>query len=135
MALTPKQDAFALAYIETGNASGAYRAAYSADRMKPETINREAKALLDNPKIAARVADLRAEHSERHNITLDRIRDMLLADREFAYKCETPAAAITATVNLAKLYGHFKEAPQVNITTAPTLAQFYGGLSFGSAED
>jgi phage terminase small subunit len=27
--------------------------------MKPETVNRTAKELLDNPKIAARVAELR----------------------------------------------------------------------------
>ncbi|MGU9998175.1 terminase small subunit, partial [Bordetella avium] len=39
MALTPKQEAFALAYVETGNASEAYRRAYSAERMKPETVN------------------------------------------------------------------------------------------------
>lgn len=60
MALTAKQDAFALAYLETGNASEAYRRAYSAENMKPETVNRTAKELLDNPKITARLAELNA---------------------------------------------------------------------------
>ena len=37
MSLTPKQEAFCLAYMETGNASEAYRRAYDADNMKPAT--------------------------------------------------------------------------------------------------
>ncbi|WP_457967644.1 terminase small subunit [Pseudomonas sp. R4-84] len=58
MALTPKQEAFCLAYLKTGNASEAYRQAYTANDMKPATINRKAKDVLDNGKIAARLAEL-----------------------------------------------------------------------------
>ncbi|HBN9476856.1 terminase small subunit [Pseudomonas aeruginosa] len=60
MALTPKQEAFCLAYLKTGNASEAYRLSYDAKNMKPETVNRTAKELIDNPKIAARMAELNA---------------------------------------------------------------------------
>ena len=60
MALTPKQEAFCLAYLKTGNASEAYRLSYDAKKMKPETVNRTAKELIDNPKIAARMAELNA---------------------------------------------------------------------------
>ena len=56
--LTPKQESFCLAYIETGNASEAYRQAYNAKNMKPETINRKAKVELDKGKIRARVEEL-----------------------------------------------------------------------------
>jgi len=59
--VTPKQEAFCLAYVETGNASEAYRRAYDAARMKPGTVNRKAKELLDNGKITARVDELRSE--------------------------------------------------------------------------
>ena len=59
--MTPKQEAFCLAYVETGNASEAYRRAYDAARMKPGTVNRKAKELLDNGKITARVDELRSE--------------------------------------------------------------------------
>ncbi len=41
-ALTPKQDAFCLAYLETSNASEAYRRAYDAKCMKDETIAKRA---------------------------------------------------------------------------------------------
>ena len=56
--LTPKQEAFCLAYLKCGNASEAYRLCYKAGNMKPESVNRTAKELLDNPKIAARLAEL-----------------------------------------------------------------------------
>lgn len=56
--LTPKQESFCLAYLETGNASEAYRRSYSHERMKPETVNRNAKKLLDNDKITTRLKEL-----------------------------------------------------------------------------
>ena len=41
MKLTPKQEKFAQVYVETSNASEAYRQAYDALKMKPETITRK----------------------------------------------------------------------------------------------
>lgn len=71
--LTPKQEKFAQKYIETGNASEAYRLAYDADGMKPTTINRNAHALLENSKVAARVAGLKERQLKRHDISIDRV--------------------------------------------------------------
>jgi hypothetical protein len=103
--MTPKQEAFCLAYIETGNASEAYRQAYNAGKMKPESVNVEAAKLLANPNIALRVSELKSELVERHKVTADTIAVMLREDRQFARECETPGAAVTATMGLAKLYG------------------------------
>ena len=50
MSLTQKQEGFCLDYIETGNASEAYRSNYGVGSLGAQTINREAKALLDNHK-------------------------------------------------------------------------------------
>lgn len=58
MALTPKQENFCLAYLETGNASEAYRRAYDAENMGVNALNREASLMLDNPKIAQRLSEL-----------------------------------------------------------------------------
>lgn len=71
--LTPKQELFAQKYLETGNASEAYRQSYDAGNMKPETVNRTAKELLDNPKIAARLNELKDLQLKRHNVTIDRV--------------------------------------------------------------
>ncbi|MGE4336490.1 MAG: terminase small subunit [Pigmentiphaga sp.] len=60
MALTAKQEAFALAYLETGNASEAYRRAYSAAKMKDKQVWEEASKLLSHPKVAQRLEQLKA---------------------------------------------------------------------------
>lgn len=70
-ALTPKQERFCLLYIETGNASEAYRRAYDASRMTSGSVNRKAKELLDNGKITARLDELRAPVVEKAQITLE----------------------------------------------------------------
>lgn len=53
--LTVKQERFCNVYLETGNASEAYRRAYSCGKMKEATINRNAAAILNNNKIATRL--------------------------------------------------------------------------------
>ena len=62
--LTPKQEKFAQVYVETGNASEAYRVAYNS-KAKAESVNRMAKEQLDNLKISSRVQELRDELEEK----------------------------------------------------------------------
>ncbi|WP_435008001.1 terminase small subunit [Tundrisphaera lichenicola] len=71
--LTPKQEAFCLRYIETGNATEAYRLAYDAGDMKPASISRKAFELLENVKITAYLAELKARQLKRHDVTVDRV--------------------------------------------------------------
>ena len=71
MKLTPKQEKFALAYHETGNASEAYRRSYKADRMSASAIKVEASRLLDHPNVALTVHRLRAEAEERAQLSVD----------------------------------------------------------------
>ena len=59
--LTIKQEKFCLEYLKDGNASRAYREAYDTGDMKEATINRNAKALTDDNKIATRIDELRAK--------------------------------------------------------------------------
>ena len=73
MALTIKQTRFAMTYIETANASEAYRRSYRASKMSPHSIEVEASRLLQDPEVTLRVRELQAEHRKRHDITIDRI--------------------------------------------------------------
>ncbi len=59
--LTPKQIAFARAYVETGNQSEAYRRAYSTKNLKPETIRNNAYMLMQHRDVSAMVASLKVE--------------------------------------------------------------------------
>ena len=114
--LTPKQEAFACAYVETGNASEAYRRAYDAGAMKEETIWRKAKECLDNGKVTARVEQLQAKHAKRHEITVDSITEMLKEDRDLARKNDQASAAVSASMGLAKLHGLIIDRSKIDLT-------------------
>ena len=109
--LTPKQENFCLAYLETGNASEAYRRSYDAAKMKPESVNRKAKDVLDNVKIAARLAELRSVAAKRNAITVDDLVAELEEARQAALAAETvqSSAATAATMGKAKLLGLDKQ--------------------------
>lgn len=103
--LTPKQEKFCKKYIETGGASAAYRLAYDTKNMKPETINRAAKQLIDNPKIAARIEEIQAHHQKRHEVTIDSLTAELDQARNLALATEQPAPAVAATMGKARIHG------------------------------
>lgn len=71
--LTPKQAKFATLYVKLGNATEAYKKVYSTANQKPETINRNAKTMLDNSKISARIAEIRSKIEQTDLYTLERI--------------------------------------------------------------
>lgn len=109
MNLTAKQEAFCLAYLETGNASEAYRKAYNAENMKPETVNRKAKELLDHGKISARIAQLQGEAAERNEVTVDSLLAELEEARQLALQEGQPSAMVSATMGKAKITGKDKQ--------------------------
>lgn len=71
--LTIKQEKFCLAYVETGNASEAYRRVYNCSKWKDKSVWEKASALLANVKVKSRVDQLKADLVKRHEVTVDRI--------------------------------------------------------------
>jgi phage terminase small subunit len=64
--LTAKQEAFCLAYLETGNASEAYRRAYNVSpATKPNTVEKRACELLKNGKVTGRITELQSRAAEK----------------------------------------------------------------------
>lgn len=105
-ALTAKQEAFCLAYVETGNASEAYRRAYDVgDDTKPETVWRKASALATDGKVSARVAELKAQAAQRLFVTIESLTTELDEARKVAKETFNPAAMTAATMGKAKLHG------------------------------
>lgn len=107
--LTPKQENFCLAYLETGNASEAYRRAYNAQNMKPESINVNASKLLSDAKIAQRIDELRAPAIAKAQLTVEDLLRELEEARRMALETEAPAPAVSATMGKAKLLGYDKQ--------------------------
>lgn len=113
MALTAKQENFCAAYVETGNASEAYRSAYNTATMKSETVNRAAKELLDNPKIAARIAELQKPVAEKAQLTLESHLADLKRLRDSAENIKEFGPAIRAEIARGKAAGLYVDRVEI----------------------
>ncbi|UXZ59905.1 terminase small subunit [Burkholderia multivorans] len=119
--LTQKQEEFCLAYIETGNATEAYRRSYDASRMNSASVNRKAKELLDNVKIAARIAELRAPVVERAQITLEQHLADLKALRDKAEQEGKFGPAIQAEIARGKASGLYVDKVDLGLPAGGSL--------------
>jgi phage terminase small subunit len=103
--LTAKQEAFAVAYVKTGNASEAYRQSYDASRTKPDVVHVKASQLLADGRVAVRVKELQAKVADKAQITLEsHLRDLMML-RNMAVKEKQISAAIAAEVARGKHSG------------------------------
>lgn len=113
---TPKQAKFLAEYMEHGNASAAYRAAYNCAGASDATIRREAHRLLEHPNITPTLEEARDKARQAAGITLEghlqRLDDLSRA----AEGAEQYSAAIAAEVHRAKAAGLEPPRP------APTIA-------------
>lgn len=73
MKLSVKQENFCNYYIECGNASEAYRRAFSCGKMSENTIWSKSSILLSNDKVRARVKELQEEQKKKSDITKERV--------------------------------------------------------------
>ena len=105
--LKPNEEKFAQSFVETGNASEAYRTAYKADKMSDNAIYVEACRVKDRPRVSLRIKELQDEIKKRHSVTVDSLLAELEEARQAALGAETPqsSAAVAATMGKAKLTG------------------------------
>lgn len=71
--LTIKQEKFCNYYLESGNASEAYRRAYNCDNWKEKSIWEKSSTLLKNVKVLSRIEELRKDMELGFRITKERI--------------------------------------------------------------
>ena len=114
--LTPKQNAFAVSLADGLPASEAYRQAYAAKGMKPETVWVESCRLATNPKVALRVAELRAEQEEeRRMLRLSHAEAVLERLEHEALEAKTDSTRVRALELIGRHLGMFTD--KVEITT------------------
>jgi phage terminase small subunit len=123
MALTIKQEKFCMVYVETGNASEAYRQAYNAENMSNEAIGVEACRLLDHPSVALKVKELKSGHIKRHELTIDDLVAELEEARQAALSAMVvqSSASVAATMGKAKLLGLVVDKTDIKLTSAKEL--------------
>lgn len=119
--MTPKQEQFAYLYIETGNATEAYRRAYNTENMKPETIAKEAYKLLQDQDITVMIDGLKAEHRARHNMTVDDIIRELEEARQIALADNKAAPMVAATMGKAKVLGLIIDKQEIKTLEPPKI--------------
>lgn len=104
--LTEKQEAFALAYFETGNAAEAYRRAYDVDDgAKDGWLYVEACQLLDHPKVSLRLNELRSKAEELAIYSVLEASAAYEKARKIAEEERNPAAMVSAITGRVKLFG------------------------------
>lgn len=114
--LTPKQERFVLAYMETGNASESYRKAYDAKQMTEKSVNETASRLLKNVKVAARLEALRAPVLEATQMTLEGHLQRLKELSDEAQENGKFGPAIQAEIARGKVSGFYVERVEMEAT-------------------
>jgi phage terminase small subunit len=76
--LTPKQEAFVHAYLETSNATEAYRRAYDAKKMSENALNVEAHRVLNHPKVTLRLRVLQERTAAKVTLTRSWVLEQLM---------------------------------------------------------
>lgn len=128
--VTEQQEKFCRVFVETGNASEAYRQAYNAKNMGANTIAARASEMLNKSNITVRLQQLREVHQKRHAITVDTLLEKLNKVYTVALAAETPqsSAAVQAVMGQAKLLGLDKQLIELSgeVGIRKTLDDFYG---------
>ena len=77
--LTAKQEKFCLLVSSGSSNSDAYREAYRAEKMLPNTVHREASRLIQNPMVAARISVLKmnGENDKDYFLAINNLRDVV----------------------------------------------------------
>ncbi|MCL7940694.1 terminase small subunit [Halomonas sp. ATCH28] len=101
--LTPRQEAFAYAYVETGSACEAYRRAYTAGNMSAPVIGVEAYRVLHRPHVSLKVEEIREHLAE---LEIWKRTDSLMTLAEIAREKETASKErINAVRTLNEMHG------------------------------
>ena len=128
--LTPKQEHWTQVYLETGNASEAYRRAYNAENMMPNSINRAATELLVNPKIQSYLSTLRDAVEKKvvsavaNTVIYDRAAAMAEAKQAYDVSLSkgNGPGMVAATQLRAKLNGLIVEKSEVKTSVIDQLS-------------
>ena len=115
--LTPKQEKFAQGVASGMSQADAYRHAYNAGKMKPETVQKRASELMGNGAVSGRVRELQEEGAKiavytlaEHLSRLDKLSRG--AESEGKY-----AEAVKAEELRGKAVGFYTERQQIDHTT------------------
>ena len=104
--LTAKQEAFCQGIADGLGQADAYRMAYDADGMKDESVYPQASKLMKNPKIATRVAELKAQVADKQLWTREMSVKGLMSAYRIALEAKTSTGMTAAVKELNIMHGY-----------------------------
>lgn len=113
MSLTSRREKFAQCVADGMTQADAYRASFSAEKMKVETIYTRASELMTDGEIKARVAELREKLTQKALWT----REMSVKALLEAYQEGNASAKVAAVKELNAMHG-FNAAQKVDLTNS-----------------
>ncbi len=105
--LTSRQEAFCQAVAEGGTLSAAYRACYSTDNMKPETVHNQASKLVAKPHVGARINQILSERESGYLHERVRLRNLVISGLEAI--ATDPTISASARVSALTRLGQIDE--------------------------
>ena len=106
MALTAKQEAFCQAIADGKNQSDAYRLAYNAEKMKPESVQVQASKLISDPKVAIRIQELKSKLESKQLWTREQSINKAIEAIEMASNNGKPLEILKGVEVLNKMHGY-----------------------------
>jgi len=104
--LTPKQDAFCQAICDGMSQSDAYRRAYDAEKMKPESVNNLAYRLIEKVEIKSRIKELKSKLESKQLWTREQSINKAVEAIEMASKNGKPLEILKGVEVLNKMHGY-----------------------------
>ena len=104
MAITAKQEAFALKWFETKTAADAYRAVYSVKNMARASIQDAASKLARNPVVVQRIQELKEQSASKILIDREYITQGIIKNIAGAESCGERGVALKGYEMLSKMY-------------------------------
>lgn len=117
--LTAKQEKFVQCIIEGMSQADAYRSAYSAKKMSDNAIYREASLLVESPKVAQRLNELRAELAKPSIMSaqerLEWLTSIIKSDEE------TTSDKLKASDQMNKMQGEYVQKIEADVNSEVTI--------------
>jgi phage terminase small subunit len=127
--LTAKQEAFCQGIADGLGQADAYRAAYDAEAMSDASIYPQSSRMMKNPKVAARIAELRAQVQEKQLWS----REMSVKALVQAYREGSGSVKVAAVKELNAMHG-YNEPAKLNLS-GTLISRIQREVIDGNAED
>jgi phage terminase small subunit len=132
--LSPKMQKFCLSIVEGDGPSEAYKAAYAASTMSDDSIAVEASRLLRDPRVRARIEELRTSLQRSLGVSRATLLREIDEARELAKTSGDVKTILAATMSKARLLGFLESPVKPMSPSERQAASVFGAELTGKAE-